>query len=45
MSQRIHFWYQISPKMLIFGENCKKSISVKKKILGQATKMKIEFKC
>ena len=30
MSQRIHFWYQIWPKMLIFWENGKKK---KKKIL------------
>ena len=26
MSQRIHFWYQILPKMLIFWENGKKSL-------------------
>ena len=30
MSQRIHFWYQIWPKMLIFWENGKKLLFLKK---------------
>ena len=32
MSQRIHFWYQILLKMLIFWENAKKK---KKHFFGQ----------
>ena len=31
MSQRIHFWYQIWPKMMIFWENGKKEKKKTKK--------------
>ena len=39
MSQKIHFWYQIWPEMLIFWENGKK-----KKKLWQAKKNNFELK-
>ena len=33
MSQRIHFWYQILPKITIFEKKAKKSLFWLKKIL------------
>ena len=43
MSQRIHFWYQILPKMLIFWENGRKSL-FGQKILWQAKNDNFELK-
>ena len=43
MCQKIHFWYQILPKMLIFWENGKKTF-FGKKILWQAKKNNFELK-
>ena len=40
MSHRIHFWYQILPKLLIFLENGKKITFFGKKKLWQAKKKK-----
>ena len=43
MSQRIHFWYQILLKIMIFGENGKKTL-YGQKFLWQANKNSFELK-
>ena len=39
MSRRIHFWYQISPKMLIFWENHKKITFLAQNFCDKLTKI------
>ena len=44
MSHRIHFLYQILPKIMIFFEKIAKNHFLVKKILGQPTKNNFELK-